>query len=78
MSTESSIYLGFADDANRHTWNMASTTWFIYSPDGPLVSSGGVHLEPSMNNVVEYSIVKELSRYAISHGVQYLEVWLDS
>jgi hypothetical protein len=52
---ESSVYLGFMDGASRHMWKMASTTWVIYSPEGQLVSSGGVHLEPSMNNVVEYS-----------------------
>jgi hypothetical protein len=31
-----------------------------------------------MNNVVEYSTIIELLRDAISHGVQYLEVFLDS
>jgi hypothetical protein len=42
------------------------------------VSSGGVCLGPSMNNVVEYSVVIELLRNSISHGVRSLEVHLDS
>jgi ribonuclease HI len=53
-------------------------SWVIYSPEGQLVSSGGVRLEPSTNNVVEYSTIIELLRDTISHGVQYLEVLLDS
>jgi ribonuclease HI len=31
-----------------------------------------------MNNLVEYSVVIELLRDAIFHGVRYLEVLLDS
>jgi ribonuclease HI len=42
------------------------------------VSSGGVCLGPSMNNVAEYSIVIELLRDVISHGILFLEVCLDS
>ena len=43
-----------------------------------VLSSGGVCLRPSSNNVVEYSVVIELLRDAISHGVLSLEVRLDS
>ena len=39
---------------------------------------GGVCLQPSSNNVVEYSVVIELLRDAILHGVLSLEVRLDS
>jgi hypothetical protein len=52
---------------------MASTTWVIYSLEGQLVSSKGVCLEPSMNNVVEYNIVIELLHDAISNHVCSLE-----
>ena len=38
---------------------------------------GGVCLRPSLNNVAEYSIVIELLRDSISHGVLSLEVRLD-
>ena len=42
------------------------------------MSSGGVCLGPSMNNVVEYIVVIELLHDAISHGIHSLEVRLDS
>ena len=78
MSTESSVYLGFADGTSRHTRNLASDAWVVYSPKGLLVSSGGVCLGPSTNNVAEYSVVIELLHDAISHGIRSLEVHLDS
>jgi hypothetical protein len=78
MSMKSSVYLGFADEASRHTWNLVATTWVVYSPEGLLVSSGGVCLGPSMNNVAEYRVVIELLRDDISHGIRSLEVHLDS
>ena len=56
----------------------ASAAWVIYTPMGHVLSSGGVCLRPSSNNVAEYSAVIELLRDAISHGVLSLEVRLDS
>ena len=78
MSMEYSTYIGFADGASRHTQHSASAAWVIYTPMGQVLSSGGVCLRPSSNNVVEYSAVIELLRDAISHGVLSLEVRLDS
>jgi ribonuclease HI len=78
MSTESLIYLGFTDRASRHTQNLASAAWVVYSPEGLLVSSGGVCLGPSTNNVAEYRTIIELLRDAISRGIRSLEVHLDS
>ena len=49
-----------------------------YTPTGQVLSSRGVCLRPSSNNVVEYSVVIELLRDAISHGVHSLEVRFDS
>jgi ribonuclease HI len=69
MSTESLVYLGFADGASHHTRNLASTTWVVYSPKGLLVSSGGVCLGPSTNNVAEYSVAIEILCDSISHGI---------
>ena len=74
---EFSIYIGFTDGAIRHTQNSASAAWVIYTPTGVL-SLRGICLRPSSNNVVEYSVVIELLRDAISHGVHSLEVRLDS
>ena len=75
---ESSTFIGLADGANCHTQHSASAAWVIYSPMGQVLSSAGVCLQPSSNNVVEYSAVIELLRDAISHGVLSLEVRLDS
>ena len=74
---ESSIYIGFIDGASRHTQNLASATWVIYTPTDQVLSSGGVCLWPSSNNVVEYSVVIELLCDAILHGVHSLEVRID-
>ena len=78
MSRESSIYIGFMDGAIHHTQHSASTTWVIYTPTGQVLSSGGICLWPSSNNVAEHSVVIELFWDAISHGVLSLEVCLDS
>ena len=78
MSTESSVYVGFANGASRHTQNLASAAWVVYSHEGQLVSLGGVCLGPSTNNVAEYSIIIELLCDVISHGIHSLEVRMDS
>jgi ribonuclease HI len=78
MSTESSIYLGFTDGVQSSYTNLDFVAWVVYSPEGQLVSSGGICLGPSMNNVAEYSIVIEILRDVISHGIRSLEVLLDS
>ena len=78
MSMESSTYIGFMDGASRHTQHSASTAWVIYTPMGQVLSSGGVCLRTSSNNVAKYSVVIKLLRDAILHGVLSLEVRLDS
>ena len=76
MSSER--YIGFADGANRHTCNLASAAWVIYSPSGQLVTAGGACLGPASNNVAEYRAVIELLWDALSRGITQLEVRLDS
>ena len=71
-------YIGFTDGGSCHTQHSASAAWVIYTPMGQVLSSGGVCLRPSSNNVAEYSVVIELLRDAISHGIFSLEVRLDS
>ena len=71
------MYIGFADGDSYHTQSSASAAWVIYAPMGQILSSGGICLWPSSNNVAEYSVVIELLRDAISHGVLSLEVRLD-
>ena len=76
MSSER--YLGFDDGTSRHTCNLASVAWVIYSPSGQLVALGGACLGPASNNVVEYRAIIELLWDAFSHGITQLEVCLDS
>ena len=78
MSMESFAYIGFADGASLHTQHSASISWVIYTPTGQVLSLGGVCLQPSSNNVTEFSAVIEFLWDAISHGVLSLEVHLDS
>jgi ribonuclease HI len=73
-----SVHVGYADGACRHTRNLASTAWVIYSPSGQLLSSGGSCLGPATNNLAEYSAVIELLVDAIHHGIDHLIVRLDS
>ena len=75
---ESSAYIGFIDGSIHHTQNLASISWVIYTPMGQVLSSGGVCLRPSLNNVAEYSVVIKLLWDVISHCVLSLEVRLDS
>jgi hypothetical protein len=57
MSIQPEVFVGFADDASRHTQRLSSIAWVILMPTGQLVSSGGAYLGEETNNVVEYSVV---------------------
>ena len=74
---ESSIYIGFTDGASHHTQHLASTSWVIYTLMCQVLSLGGVCLWPSSNNVAKYSVIIDLLRDAILHGVLSLEVRFD-
>jgi ribonuclease HI len=78
MSSESEVFVGFVDDASRHTWRLASTTWVIFTPQVQLLSSGGICLGDTTNNVVEYSTIIELLRDTLSLGISHLRVYLDA
>ena len=78
MSMKYSVYLGLADGPSFHTQNLASVAWVVYSHEGLLVSSGGICLGPSTNNVVKYSVIIDLLPDSILHGIHSLEVHLDS
>ena len=71
-------FVGFTDCASRHTCNLASAAWVIYSPSRQLVASGGACLGPTTNNVVEYKDVIELLWDALSSDITELEVRLYS
>jgi ribonuclease HI len=78
MSSESEVFVGYADGAIRHTQRLASAAWVIFTPQGQLLSSGGICLGNTTNNVVEYNAVIELLRDALSLGISRLRVYLDA
>ena len=78
MSSESEVFIGYADGASRHTRRLASAAWVIFTPQGQLLSSEGICLGDTTNNVVEYSVVIELLHDALSLGISRLQVYLDA
>jgi ribonuclease HI len=72
MSSESEVFIGYADDASQHTRRLASAAWVIFTPQGQLLSSRGICLGDTTNNVAEYSAVIELLRDALSLGISHL------
>ena len=71
-------FYSFANGANRYTLNLASTTWVLYSPTSELVSSGGILLGPSSNNLAEYKAVIRLLTEALANDVREIRVYLHS
>ena len=69
MSLDSYIFIEFMDGASRHTRNLASAAWVIYSHSSQLVSSGDACLGSATNNIVEYSTIIELFSNANSLGI---------
>ena len=71
------FFIGFADGAHRYTLNLASTSWVLYSPTSELVSSEGILLGPSANNLAEYEPVIGLLMEALANDVREIRVYLD-
>ena len=71
-------FYSFADGACRHTLNLASAAWVLYSPDYDLVSSGAVCIGPTTNNIIEYRAIIGLLTEAASQDVHNLVVLMDS
>jgi ribonuclease HI len=72
MSSDSEVFVGNADGASRHTRRLASRAWVIFTPQGQLLSSGGICLGDTTNNVAEYSVVIEFLSDALSFGISHL------
>jgi ribonuclease HI len=77
MTSPFPIFVGFVDGASRHTQNIASAAWVIYH-SGELVSSGGIFLGSTTNNMAEYHVVIRLLTEASSLGITHLIINLDS
>ena len=71
-------FIGFADGAHRYTLNLALAAWVLYSPTSELVSSGGILLGPSTNNLSEYQAVVILLTESLANDVRGIRVYLDS
>jgi ribonuclease HI len=57
---------------------LASTSSVIFTPQGHLLSSRGIFLGDTTNNVVEYSVVIDLLHDSLSLGISHLWIYLDT
>lgn len=78
MSNPLEPWVGYADRASRSSRNVSSTAWAIFNPSGELMSFRGVCIGQSTNNIAEYSALIELLSDAITRGIRWLFVRLDS
>jgi ribonuclease HI len=78
MSSESEVLFGYVDGVVWHTRRLASVAWVVFSPRGRLLSSGGICLGDTTNNVTEYSAVIEFLHDALSFGISHLRVYLNA
>jgi ribonuclease HI len=78
MSSESEVFIGYVDGASRHTQRLASIDWVIFTPQGQLLSSGGICLGDTTNNAAKYSEIIEFPRDALPFGISHLQVYLDA
>ena len=78
MSSESEVFIGYTNDARRHTQRLSSIAWVIFTPQGQLLYLGGICLGDTTKNVVEYNAIIELLRDALSFGISHLWVYLDA
>jgi ribonuclease HI len=78
MSSESEVFVGFADGASWHTRRLFSAAWVMFTSQGQFISSGGICLGDTTNNVIEYSEFIEFLRDSLSFGISHLRVYLDA
>ena len=71
-------FYDFPDGAYRHTLNLASAAWVLYSPAEDLVNSGAVCIGPATNNITEYQAVISILTEVSSQDVRNLVVLMDS
>ena len=71
-------FYSFTDGAYRHTLNLTSVAWVLYSPAEDLVSLGAVCIGPATNNIVEYEEFIGILNEAASQNVCDLVVLMDT
>ena len=70
-------FIGFVDGSHRYTFKLVSTPWVLHSPKSELVSSGGIILGLSTNNLAEYHAIIGLLIQALDNDVREIRVYLD-
>ena len=78
MSTSLQPYFGYADGASHNTHDLSSIAWATYDSNGELVSLQRICMSCSTNKIAEYNTMIELLFDAISHGICYIVIILDS
>ena len=71
-------FITFTDGAHRYTLNLPSIAWVLYSPTIEMVSSRGILLGPSTNNLTEYQAMVRLLTESLANDVREIRVYLDS
>lgn len=71
-------FIGFADGTSRHTQNLASSAWALYSPTYSFLWQAGVCIGPATNNQAEYATVIGLLEDVVCMGIHNLHVHLES
>jgi hypothetical protein len=74
MSSDSKVFIRYADGASRHTRRLASAAWVTFTPQAQLLSPGGICLGDTTKNIVKYSAVIEFLRDTLSFSISYLWV----
>ena len=78
MFESSEPFVGYVDGASRSKQNLSFAAWAIFARKNELVSSQGICIGRSKNNIVEYSMLIELLSDAISFGINRIIIRLDS
>ena len=68
----------FVDGAFRHTFNLASVAWVLYSPTQDFVSSRAFCIGATTNNISEYQAMIGLLTEVASQDIHDLVVFMDS
>ena len=71
-------FYGFTDGACRHTLNLASATWVLYSQAHDLVNLGAACIGTTTNKNFEYHVVIGLLTKFSSWDIYHLVVFMDS
>ena len=78
MSSTPQFYIGYADDMNRSSQNVAFAAWVIFTPSNKFLDSRGIFLGDTTNSLTEYEAVIALMTNASALGIRSLVVRLDS